>query len=552
MTMSLLRPPAHPPHPAARLFAAEHRQGLLSRREFLTRATALGGTAAGAYGLICLAPARAQRVTAPMGGSLRVQMQVLAQKDPRTWDFTQLYNAVSGIYEHLVEVNRDGTFAGVLLESWEVNEDATEYVLRVRPGVTWNTGEPFTADDVAANFRGWCDRSEETNSMAARFAPLIDEATGQARDGAIEVVDDLTVRLNLPTSDITIIPSIADYPAAVMHRDLIGTNPADNWVGTGAYQVETYTVGDRATLVRIPDRAYWGDAFLDRIDFIDLGTDPAAAIAAAESDEIDMNYDSVGEFVEIYDAIGWVRSEIATASTIVMRTNQTATVDGIQPYADVRVRRALALAVDNAVLLELGYSDLGTVAENHHVAPIHPEYADIGAPRQDVAEARRLMDEAGLMDFEHELVSIDDDWRRNTTDVMAAQLRDAGFRVRRTIYPGNTFWNDWTKFPFSSTNWNGRELGVQILALAYRTGEAWNETGFSNPEFDALLSEALAIADADRRREVMARIQQILIDEGVVVQPYWRSLYRHTRPGVLNGERHQKDFINVHHLGLES
>ena len=96
------------------------------------------------------------------------------------------------------------------------------------------------------------------------------------------------------------------------------------------------------------------------------------------------------------------------------------------------------------------------------------------------------MDEAGMGDFEHELISIDDSWRKPTTDAVAAQLRDAGIKVKRTVMPGSTFWNDWAKYPFSSTNWNMRPLGVQVLALAYRSGEAWNEAAFSNAEFDTL------------------------------------------------------------------
>ena len=62
--------------------------------------------------------------------------------------------------------------------------------------------------------------------------------------------------------------------------------------------------------------------------------------------------------------------------------------------------------------------------------------------------------------------------------------------MKRTVLPGNTFWNNWTEYPFSSTEWNMRPLGVQVYALAYRTGEPWNETGFANPEFDDLLSQA--------------------------------------------------------------
>jgi peptide/nickel transport system substrate-binding protein len=67
---------------------------------------------------------------------------------------------------------------------------------------------------------------------------------------------------------------------------------------------------------------------------------------------------------------------------------------------------------------------------------------------------------------------------------------------------------------------------------------AWNEAAFSNAEFDALLAEAMAIADADKRREVMAKLQTIMQQEGVLIQPYWRSLYRHTTDKVRGAEKH--------------
>ncbi|MEM6895826.1 MAG: ABC transporter substrate-binding protein, partial [Pseudomonadota bacterium] len=220
------------------------------------------------------------------------------------------------------------------------------------------------------------------------------------------------------------------------------------------------------------------------------------------------------------------------------------------PYADVRVRQALALAIDNQTCLTLGFADNGTVAENHHVSPIHPEYAALPAIETDPARAAELMAEAGMAEFEHELISIDDDWRRATCDAAAAMLRDAGIPVRRTVLPGATFWNDWAKYPFSATDWAQRPLGVQVLALAYRSGEAWNESAFSNAEFDALLAEATAIADADARREVMARIQTIMQEEGVVVQPYWRSIFRHYRPDIVGAEMHPTFEIHVTKLGF--
>jgi peptide/nickel transport system substrate-binding protein len=98
------------------------------------------------------------------------------------------------------------------------------------------------------------------------------------------------------------------------------------------------------------------------------------------------------------------------------------------------------------------------------------------------------------------------------------------------------------------TNWNMRPLGIQVLAIAYRTGEAWNEAAYSNPEFDAAVGEALSIADAEKRKVVMEKIEKILQDSGILIQPYWRKLYNHSMPVVQNHGMHptfEHDFGKV-------
>ena len=431
----------------------------------------------------------------------------------------------------------------------------------VRKTAQWTNGDAFTADDVVFNLARWCESHVPNNSMATRMAPLIEkkgeekfmgdvkkddgttvqeEQTREifgARDGAIEKVDDFTVKLHLGQSrhhhraELRRL-SRADRAPRLRRDRRRSHRQTRSAPGPGSWSRARSACA--AVYKRRTNGAWWGDTvdgmgpvFLDGVEYIDYGTDPSATIAAYEAEEIHTSYETPPSYVEIFDGLGLTKSEAVTANTICVRMNVKQ-----PPFDNQQVRNAVQLAVDNATVLDLGYQGLGRLAQNHHVGEMHPEYFALPPIARDPEKAKALMAEAGQADTELELISLDDDFNRNSCDAVAAQMRDAGLKVKRTVLPGNTFWNNWTGYPFSSTEWNMRPLGVQVYNLAYRTGVPWNETAFANQEFDDLLTQAYAIADADQRRDLMGKMEKIIQDSGIIVQPYWRSTFRHMTQDV--------------------
>ncbi|HXH02482.1 MAG TPA: ABC transporter substrate-binding protein [Candidatus Competibacteraceae bacterium] len=518
-------------------------KGKISRREFLRTVTLLGLSAGAAYGLAgritgeALLPAAHAAEGAPKkGGVLRVAMPVQEITDPAIFDWPEKSNITRHLVEYLTITGPDNITRPYLAEKWQASDDLKTWTFYLRKGVKWSNGDEFNADDVVFNFKRWLDPKTGSSNQGLFSAMLEEIDTGRKdKDGkavlekrmianAIEKVDDHTVRLNLRTPVLSIPENLYNYPCAIVHRDFetMGANLAKNPIGTGPYALVEHKVGERAVLRRRKDPYWGGEVYLDEIHYLDLGQDSMAAIAALASGQVDVLHRLELETLDAAQAIpDVVVSKADTALTGVIRMKVTE-----KPFDDIRVRKAVVLCADNAEILQKAYRGMGTVGENHHVAPIHPEYAKLPPLKRNIEEAKRLLQEAGKEKLKLEIAvgNAYGRWEQDSVVVLKEQLAAAGIELKLNVMPAAQYWEIWNKVPFGITVWVHRPLGVMALALGYKSGVPWNETGYSNPQFDQALAKAESILDVEERRKQMAVVEKILQDDAVMVQPFFQSV----------------------------
>lgn len=532
------------PHKFFKKYLEDFRADRISRREFLAYSTSVGVTAATALAFAGVTPNGAQAQTGKRGGTLRVTMNVLDISDPASYEWSEMGNGSRGILEYLVRWQPDGTFTPMLLESWDLSDDGKIWTLNIRKGVKWNNGDELTSADVAFSIGRWLNRVP-ASTMQSRFPGLLEEYdTGKKDDdgkavmasrgikGAVEIVDNYTVRLNSNNVDISFVPSFADYPGAIVHRtfDDTGADFLKNPIGTGPFLLKEYKVGERIIKVRRPDGQYWdGDPYLDSVVTIDLKEDPAQVFAAFSTDQVDLAYQIGADQIDKVAGLkNTVRFEASTANTGILRFNITDA-----PFDNADFRKAIQLLSDNAATLKVAHNNAGTVAEHHHVFQQHPEYAKLPEIKRNVAKAKELIKKAGMEGKEIEVVAVNNPtWESECCLALASQAEEAGLKINVNILPGDAYWAKWKDWPFSLTAWNGRPLGIQIYNLAYKFGAVWNETAYNNPEFDKLLAEASGVPDADKRSKIFAKLEKMLQDDAIMVQPLWRGLFTVTSKRV--------------------
>ena len=429
-------------HPAIPELADQLSKGAINRREFVRTSTLLGLSAAAAYAMVGtgFVPRALAQGTPKRGGNLRVGMAVKAITDPATYDWSEKGNVARQIIEPLVQIGSDNIARPHLLESWQPSADLKTWTVKLRKGVLWSNGDEFNTDDVAFNMERWLD-PKTGSSNQGRFAAMSKEVDGKDKNGkptkirvpsagAVEKIDNHTVRFHLNTPDLSLPESLADYPALIVHRRFSdeGGDLAKNPVGT-----------DRAILERRPGKHWTGDVYLDRIAFINTGGDANAELNAFAAKQIDINHQTTVEQTKLMASL----PDLVVMSAVTAQTGVARMRISEKPFDNLKLRQAVVAAIDNTKLMSLAYQNQGVVGENHHVSPAHPEFVSIGVPKQDYMLAKKMLAEAGYPSgIKIEIGCVDSPkWEQNTCLVMREMLKPAGIDLKVNILPGPTYWD---------------------------------------------------------------------------------------------------------------
>ncbi|MBC8037722.1 MAG: ABC transporter substrate-binding protein [Rhizobiales bacterium] len=537
--------------------------GKIGRRDFVRQAALLGMSAGVAYGWAgkitgnpLVQPAHAQEL--PKGGILKISMRVPKIDSPHTFSWIYDSNITRQVVGYVTRSGVDNVTRPHLCSGWVASEVLKTWTFTVAD-MKWHDGRPLTAEDFAWNIKRCLDASVGSSVVGLMKGYMLNEIDTDKKDeagnvvkttelwdaSAIEVKDEKTLVLNLKEAQVAVPEHLFHYPMQIL-------DPAEKGVfGVGSngvmpFDLAELEVGRKAILKRRAD----GKAHLDEVHFIDLGDNPSATAGAMKSKQVDGLYEGEIEQFDIYKAMDHLEMYyVTTAGTAVVRMRSDS-----DPWKDPKVRKALRLATDAAKTNAIAAGELGTVAEHHHVCPVHPDYKQIGELARDVEKAKALLTEAGHPDGIDVEINCKPEpaWEVKSVEAMVEQWKEAGIRAKIAVLPSNKFWEVWDKVPFGFTSWAHRPLGFMVLSLAYRTGVPWNESAYSNAKFDELLTKAEGTLDVEARRELIGELEAIMHEDGPISQSTWRKYYTPMDKKVKGFELHPTRYFFCEDYAVEA
>ena len=476
----------------------------VSRREFLN---IFAAGAAAAVGTVSLAPLGGI-VSAQDGGTLRFAWLTPATFDPRSASGDSEIAVLNAVYDYLIETDAASNLAPRLASSWDVSDDGLVYTLQLRDNAAWHDGSPVTADDVLWTIN-WQIESEGT------VASLLSTVA------SVEAAGDHTIVMTLNAPNPDFLYNLTDNKLVILKAG--AENIGIDFNGSGPFVLEEMIPGDRSILRANAD--YWGGApSIDRLEFIYFD-DQQAGIAAVQGGSVDgiARLDNAS-FLGFAGDVNFNTTDIPTSGHHLARLRADRA-----PGNDERVRKAFKLATDRGAIWERIQLGFGAVGKDSPIGPAFGQYflADAEVPPRDPAAAAALLAEAGYPDGLDMTLHLPNSGNfPDLAQTFAAQWEEAGIRVEVQLEDENTYWSElWMDVDLGITGWGPRPVPQLYLDFAYHSEGVWNESHYSNERVDELIEIGRSSLDQAERTAAYKEIQQILLDSGPIIVPYFFAAF---------------------------
>jgi len=401
----------------------------------------------------------------------------------------------ANVFECLTRINSKGVVEPALAESWDISPDGKVYTFHLHAGVKFHDGTDMNADDVVFSLER-AIAPDSTNAKKAQFEAI----------ESVKKVDDTTVEVTLkrPTGNFLFNMGLGD--ASIVAPESAADNKSHP-IGTGPFKFDKWVKGDRVELVENPD--YWGTKPALKSATFKFISDPAAATAALLAGDVDgfANFPAP-------EAVDQFRSD--PRFTVVVGSTEGETIlstnNKRKPFDDVRVRRAMAYAIDRQAIIDGAMFGLGTPIGSHF-PPHHPAYVDLtGLYPHDPAKAKELLAKAGYPNGFHATLKLPPPtYARRGGEIVAAQLKEVGIDLE--IIPVE--WAQWLDQVFKNKDYDLTIVShteAQDINIYANHDYYFN---YANPEFDKLYAELAAEADPAKQNELLGKLQRILADDAV-------------------------------------
>lgn len=450
-----------------------------------------------------------------VGGTLKVAAEPAVNRDPAFASGRSDILINQQVYERLTEVDGQNQVIPGLATDWR-STDGRIWTFTLRSEVTFSNGEPFTADDVVYTFNRL--RDPQVGSPGVQLYENVSD---------VEAVDSAHVEFTLDKPNPDFPSDVSDYHAAVLCRSVI--DPAVEWIGTGPFILSAYSAEERATLTK--NLEYWMKdtrgvrlPYLEQIDLI-FSPDMAGQVSALRGGQVQFLAGLTSELVDSIKGDGKLKVITGPASAfhyvIHMRS------DPGHPAADRRVRRALQLGTDHQGLIDQVRPGLAVVGNGTPVGPAYGDYYLDQPPTHDPELARQLLMEAGVPDLSLTLHAQQALEIPAIATVWQQQMKTIGVTVDIQTIPPDVYYGDgdtsWLKVDFGITEWGARATPNAYFNVAYVTGAAYNESHWSDPDFDALVAQVNSEIDRAKRIQLYKEAQTIMIDRGPVIVPFFET-----------------------------